>query len=164
MRGLKIAAIASVSLLLVMMLFVGYLYMTSEVKVTSCTAAGISAANDPKTFELLKKSVLEDTFQGTLYQKPDDWNDASEYVYLTYSLRIRNDCLVPIDMIEVQVVPQTSDILQFADLKVHSLDAKSEGDMTVQILAPKDTHPVREFILTYYVWGVSFSQRMTYGA
>ena len=107
--------------------------------------------------------MVEETFQGTLYQKPLEWKDPSEYVYLTYTLRIRNDCLVPIDMIEVQVVPQTTDILQIGDLSVKSLDAKSEGDLTVQILAPKDTHSVRELIVTYYVWGVSFNLKTTYG-
>lgn len=163
MRGLKIAAIASVSLLLVMVLLVGYLFFTAEVRVTDVAVQGVSAAEDPAAFETLKNAVLEETFQGTLYQKPLTWEDASEYVYLTYTLRIRNDCLVPIDMIEAQVVPQATDILQTADLSVKSLGAKSEGDLTVQILAPKDAHPVRELIVTYYVWGVSFNLKTTYG-
>ena len=163
MRGLKITAIACVSLLLVMVLLVGYLFATAEVSVTQISAQGIYAANDPSGFDALRQSVEEGTFQGTLYQKPLEWKDASEYVYLNYTLRIRNDCLIPIDMIEVQVVPQASDILQMADLDVHSLPMKSEGDLTVQILAPKDTHPVRELIVTYYVWGVSFSLKTTYG-
>ena len=63
----------------------------------------------------------------------------------------------------MKVVPQTTDILQIGDLSVKSLDAKSEGDLTVQILAPKDTHSVRELIVTYYVWGVSFNLKTTYG-
>lgn len=163
MRGLKIAAIASVSLLAVMVLLVGYLFLTAEVRVTGVEVVGVSAAQDPAAFEALKNAVEEETFQGTLYQKPLEWKDPSEYVYLTYTLRIRNDCLVPIDMIEVQVVPQTTDILQIGDLSVKSLDAKSEGDLTAQILAPKDTHSVRELIVTYYVWGVSFNLKTTYG-
>ena len=163
MRGLKIAAIASVSLLLVMVLMVGYLFLTAEVRVTGVEVVGVSAAQDPAAFETLKNSVVEETFQGTLYQKPLEWEDPSEYVYLTYMLHIRNDCLVPIDMIEVQVVPQATDILQIGDFSVKSLDAKSEGDLTAQILAPKDTHSVRELILTYYVWGVSFNLKTTYG-
>ena len=163
MRGLKIAAIASVSLLLVMVLMVGYLFLTAEVRVTGVEVVGVSAAQDPAAFETLKNSVVEETFQGTLYQKPLEWEDPSEYVYLTYTLYIRNDCLVPIDMIEVQVVPQATDILQIGDFSVKSLDAKSEGDLTAQILAPKDTHSVRELIVTYYVWGVSFSLKTTYG-
>ena len=66
-------------------------------------------------------------------------------------------------MIEVKVVPQADDILQVADLQVKSLDLKSEGDLTVQILAPKDTHPIREMIVTYYLWGVSGNVKTMYG-
>lgn len=163
MRGLKFAAIASVSLLVVMVLLVGYLFMTAEVQVIGISAKGVSAANDPQAFENLKAAIEEDTFYGTLYQKPLEWKDASEYVYLTYTLRLRNNCLVPIDMIEVQVVPQSGDILQVADLAIKSLDLKSEGDLTVQILAPKDTHPIREMIVTYYLWGVSGNVKTIYG-
>lgn len=77
MRGLKIAAIASVSLLLVMVLLVGYLFLTAEVRVTDVAVQGVSAAEDPAAFETLKNAVLEETFQGTLYQKPLTWEDAS---------------------------------------------------------------------------------------
>lgn len=155
MRGLKIAAIASFSLLLVMVLLVGYLFLTAEVTVVDISAQGISCGNDPEAFEKLKTSVEEGTFQGTLFQKPLEWKDASDYVYLTYTIRLRNNCLVPIDMVEAQVVPQSTDILQMGSLDVRSLDLKSEGEFQVQILAPKDTHPVREMIVTYYLWGVS---------
>lgn len=163
MRGLKIGAIAAVSLLLVMVLMVGYLFLTAEVQVLEITAQGVPAGNDAARFEALKASVDEGTFVGTLYQKPLSWEDADEYIYLNYNVRIRNNCLVPIDMIEVQVVPQSTDILQLGDLGVRSLDAKSEGEMSVLLLAPKDTHSVREMIVTYYVWGVSFSLKTTYG-
>ena len=156
MRGLKIAAIASVSLLVVMVLLVGYLFLTAEVRVTGVEVVGVSAAQDPAAFDALKNAVEEETFQGTLYQKPLEWKDPSEYVYLTYTLRIRNDCLVPIDMIEIQVVPQPTDILQLRDQQVYSLNPKSDGIFNAAILAPKDTHPVRELVVTYYVWGVSF--------
>ena len=155
MKGLKIAAIASFSLLLVTVLLVGYLFLTAEVQVVNISAQGIPCANDPVAFEKLKTSVEEGTFQGTLFQKPLEWKDPSEYVYLTYTIRLRNNCLVPIDMVEAQVVPQSTDILQIGNLEVRSLDLKSEGELLVQVLAPKDTHAVRELIVTYYLWGVS---------
>ena len=50
MRGLKIAAIASVSLLVVMVLLVGYLFLTAEVRVTGVEVVGVSAAQDPAAF------------------------------------------------------------------------------------------------------------------
>lgn len=162
MRGLKFAAIASVSLLLVMAVMVGYLFLTAEVQVVAVSAQGVPL--NETELERIKNAVEEDTFTGTLYQKPLEWGMASDYVFLDYTIRIRNNCLVPIDMIEAQVVPQSSDILQTADLEVHSLDLKSEGDLKVRILAPKDTHSIREIIVTYYVWGVSFSLKTTHGA
>lgn len=161
MRGLKIGAIAAVSLLLVMVLLVGYLFLTAEVVVSNISSVGVSP--DETAFEQIQASVEDGTFIGTLYQKPLEWKNAEDYVLLTYTLRIRNDCLVPIDMIEAQVVPQSTDILQLGDLAVHSLNMKSEGDLSVSILAPKDTHPVREIVVTYYVWGVGFSLKATYG-
>lgn len=163
MRGLKIAAIASVSLLLVMALLVGYLFLTAEVQVIDITAQGIPCANEPAAFEALKAAVEEGTFRGTLFQKPFEWQEASEYIYLTYTIRLRNNCLVPIDMVEAQIVPQSTDILQIGSFDVKSLDLKSEGDLTVQVLAPKDAHPVREVIVTYYLWGVSGSLKAIYG-
>lgn len=163
MRGLKIAAIASFSLLLVMVLLVGYLFLTAQVQVVDIQVKGTSASADAQAFEKLKQSVLDETFQGTLFQKPLEWKDADEYVYLTYTVRLRNSCLVPIDMVEAQVVPQSSDILQLAQLDVRSLDLKSEGGLTVTILAPKDTHSVREMIITYYLWGVSGSVKALSG-
>lgn len=163
MRGLKIAAIASVSLLLVMLVLVGYLFMTAEVQVVSVSAHGTSAGVNPERFEQLKSAVIDGTFQGTLYQKPLEWKNADEYVYLTYTIRLRNNCLVPIDMVEAQVIPLSSDILQIGDFQVRSLGLKKEGDLTVQILAPKDTHSVRELIVTYYLWGVSGSLKTVLG-
>lgn len=163
MRGLKIAAIASFSLLLVMVLLVGYLFLTAEVQVVDIQVKGTPASEDAQAFERLKQSVLDETFQGTLFQKPLEWKDADEYVYLTYTIRLRNSCLVPIDMVEAQVVPQSSDILQLANLEVRSLGLKSEGDLSVTILAPKDTHSVREMIVTYYLWGVSGSLKALSG-
>ena len=161
MRGLKIAAIATFSMLLVMVGLVGYLFMTAEVQVIDIQAQGIAVA--PAELDQIKQSIEQETFYGTLFQKPLEWKDASEYVNLTYTLRIRNNCLVPIDMIEVQVIPQSDDILQKADLKVKSLDLKSEGEVQVQILAPRNAHPIREMIVTYYLWGVSGNLRTIYG-
>lgn len=162
MKGLKFAAITSVSLLLVVACLVGYLFLTAEVQVVEITAQGQGVTADE--LANIRKSIAENTLMGTLYQEPLQWDDASEYIHLEYTIRLLNNCLVPIDMIEAQIVPQTNDILQTADLNVHSLDMKSEGNLKASILTTKDAHPVREIIITYYVWGVSFSLKTMYGA
>ena len=56
----------------VMVLLVGYLFLTAEVRVTGVEVMGVSAAQDPAAFEALKNAVEEETFQGTLYQSR--WN------------------------------------------------------------------------------------------
>ena len=163
MRGFKMSAIAALSVLVVMIMLVGYLFMTAEVRIEQVSAQGIPAGNNPEAFEKLVSSVKEQSFQGILFQQPQEWKDASEYVYLTYTIRLRNDCLVPIDMIEAQVVPQSNDLLQIGSSEVRALNPKASGEFQVQVLAPKDTHAVRDLIITYYVWGVSFTLRTTYG-
>ena len=149
MKALKIGALVMSALFLVMMLMMVYLFMTAEVTAQVVSSVGVSAAEQEGYFTALKTSVDEDTFIGTLYQKPTQWKDASEYVYLQFSVNVHNGCLVPIDMIEIQVVPQPTDILQLRDQQVYSLNPKSDGVFNAAILAPKDTHPVRELIVTY---------------
>ena len=153
MKALKIGALVMSALLLVMVLMMAYLFMTAEVTAQVVSSVGVPASEQEGYFATLKKSVEEDTFIGTLYQKPTQWKDASDYVYLQFSVNVHNGCLVPI---EIQVVPQPTDILQLRDQQVYSLSPKSDGVFNAAILAPKDTHPVRELIVTYYVWGVSF--------
>ena len=162
MKALKIGALVMSALLLVMVLMMAYLFMTAEVTAQVVSSVGVSAAEQEGYFTALKTSVDEDTFIGTLYQKPTQWKDASEYVYLQFSVNVHNGCLVPIDMIEVQVVPEPTDIAQLGDLTVRSLGAKSQGDISATILVPKDSHTVRELVVTYYVWGVSFSLKEIY--
>ena len=161
MRGLKVTAIAAIALLLVMVSLVAYLFLTAEVQVVNISAEGKEI--NAEDFDALKTAIDQETFYGTLYQKPFEWKASSEYVRLTYKIKLRNNCLVPIDMIEVQVVPQADDILQFPDLDVKSLDLKSEGVIETSILAPKNTHSIRDMIVTYYLWGVSGNLKTVYG-
>jgi hypothetical protein len=93
----------------------------------------------------------------------EEIGDAAEYAFITYTLELSNQCLVPIDMIEIQVIPQDGDVLQIGDFEVHSLQPKTSGIVTATILTLKDNHSVREVLITYYVWGVSFSIRTTCG-
>ena len=163
MKALKIIAIIMVALLLTMLLMMGYLFMTAEVTVEVVSSSGTNAGQQAEDFATLQASLDTNTFMGTIFQKPEQWKSAEDYVYLRFDVKLRNGCLVPIDMIEVQVVPQPTDILQLADHQVHSAEPKQETTVSAMILAPKDTHPVREIIVSYYVWGVSFQVKTLSG-
>ncbi len=161
-RVLRLVAIFMVILLVFTLLLTGYLFLTASVTIAAFKAEGAQAADMRTEFERIKASVEEESFRGTLFNA-QNIGEAEDYVFITYTLRISNQCLVPIDMIEVQVVPETTDVLQLGEDTLHSLGPKSEGDITATILAPKTSHAVRELIVTYYVWGISFTIRETYG-
>ncbi len=161
LRPLKYIAIFLVILLVVALLFVGYFFLTANVSIAAFKAQGVQASQVPEQFARIKAELEDKTFQGTVFGT-SPLGEAQDYALITYTLRLSNQCLVPIDMIEVQVVPEPTDIAQLGDLAVRSLGAKSQGDISATILVPKDSHTVRELVVTYYVWGVSFSLKEIY--
>ncbi len=162
MRILKIIMIVMIVLLVAALGVVGYFFTNAQVTVIASGASGQQANLNTALFTQIKQQVAQNSFQGTLFAA-DDIGDAADYAFITYTVRLNNQCLVPIDMVEVQVEPNPKDVLQIGDMTVHSLDARSQGDITATILTSKDAHAVRELIVTYYVWGVSFSIRQTCG-
>ncbi len=164
MKGLKIGAIIAGSLLLVSLLFLWYFFMTATVSVVSITSKTQAVSQNLELFETLQTAVDQNTFVGTIYQKPISWDDADAYACHIYTIQIANGCLVPIDMVEVQVVPLSDDIIQQSDLEELSIGAKDTGTITATILTKATTNASRELIVTYYVWGVSFQIRTTYVA
>jgi len=162
LRILKALMALMIVLVIAALGIVGYFFTTAKVSIAAYKADGIPATQQAALFEQIKTQVAQNEFQGTLFSNVALGN-AEDYAFITYTLRLDNQCLVPIDMVEVQVEPDPSDILQIGDTSVHSLEAKSQGDITATILTAVDSHSVRELIVTYYVWGVSFSIRQTYG-
>lgn len=162
MRFLKYLAIFMVLVVVLAVGMVVYFYASATVSIVAYKAEGVQAEADPERFAQLKQSVADGTFHGTVFGD-GSMGEADEYVYITYTLRLSNQCLVPIDMVEVQVTPEPQDVLQLGDLQVKSLAAKSTGDITATLLTAKDSHAIRELVVTYYVWGVPFSIRETYG-
>ena len=162
MRILKSMMIVMIALVVLALLLVGYFFATAKVSIEACNANGVSAAMRQEQFDWLKTELSQDAFIGTRF-RTDTLGNAEDYALITYTLRLDNQCLVPIDMVEVQIVPDANDYLQLGDLTVHSLGAKSQGDITATLLTRKDSHAIRELIVTYYVWGVSYQLRQTYG-
>lgn len=162
MKALKIIAIVMTVLVVAAVGIVGYFFATATVRIAAFKAEGTQAADQSAYFSRLKSEVEAGSFQGTLFST-EPLGDAEDYVFITYTVRLNNQCLVPVDMVEIQVVPENGDVLQIGDLNVHSLEARSQGDLQVTILTARDNHSVRELIVTFYVWGVSFRIQETYG-
>jgi hypothetical protein len=151
-----------IALVIVVVVVVGYFFFTAKVTVADCDINGSPASQQADLFNQMKSYVALDAFPGTMFTD-EEIGDAADYAFITYTLQLSNQCLVPIDMIEIQVLPETGDVLQIGDFNVHSLAAKTSGSVSATILTAKDSHSVREVLITYYVWGVSFSIRYTCG-
>lgn len=159
---MKYAAIISVILLVAALIGVGYLYMTATVTVEAVGVVAVEAANQPDVFEDLRQQQENGTVLGTSYVSTP-LGGAEDYQFLTYTVRLKNNCFITADMVEVQVTPMDGDILQIGDATAYALTARTTGDITATILTDINMHSVRELNITYYMWGLPFSIKTTYG-
>lgn len=141
---------------------VGYLYSNARVAVETIGAQAYEAQSQQPTFDDLKRRLENNTVQGTVF-KNEPLGDASEYAFVTYTVRLRNESLISADMVEVQIVPVEKDILQLGNTAIRTLSPNSKGDFTATVLTRRDSGSSREIIITYYIWGKPFTIKKTYG-
>ena len=139
----------------------GYLYFTANVTVADITCVAVDAADRRDVFQELKKQTENDTFAGTPFDTAN-LGEAEDYQFYEYTVLLRNKTFVKAEVAEIQVTPMHGDVLQTADFRKTDIPARGEGQITATILTAKGTHNVRELTLTYYLWGLPFSSRVTY--
>lgn len=159
---MKYAAIFTVILLIASLIGVGYLYLTANVTVEAVGVTAVEASTQAALFEDLRLQQEEHRVLGTSYASTP-LGDAANYQFFTYTVRLKNNCFVTADMVEVQVTPMDGDILQIGDGTAYALPARTTGDISATILTDIRMHAVRELNVTYYMWGVPFTIKTTYG-
>ena len=159
---MKYVAWFMVALLVVAIVGVGYFYTTARVVVEATGAQAHEAQSQQPTFDDLKRRLENGTVLGTVY-KNEPLGDASEYAFVSYTVRLRNDSLISADMVEIQIVPTDKDVLQMGNTAVRSLSPRSKSDISATVLTRRDSGSMREIIITYYIWGKPFSIKETYG-
>ena len=132
---MKPLAIILVILVLAALVGVGYLYFTANLTVTFASVT----ATDPLT------------------QTDED------YLFYTWTVHLENRSFLPADTVEIQVTPMNGDLLLYGDPAEHTLSARSSGNLSATVLTARSMHSVREAIITWYVWGLPFSTRVTLG-
>lgn len=158
---MKPVAIILVLLAVVALAGVGFLYTTATVDVVGMGCAAMAATDQSEVFESLKSSLTAETFVGTRFSDTIPEN-AEDWQFYTYTIRLRNDTFLLADVVELQVTPMDGDILQIGNLTPSSLPARSTGDFTATILSPISLHHVREITVTWYIWGLPFRTKVVY--
>ena len=158
---MKYIAILSVLILIVTLVGVGYMYMTANIIVAGVDVIAVEASSQLPLFEELREQLRLGAVVGTPYIAAQELSDAENYQFLTYTVRLQNDCSVPADMIELQVTPMSGDILQIGSYADVKLPAGQTVDATATILTGRNMHSIREVTVTYYIWGVPFTMKTT---
>ncbi len=158
---MKYIAILSVLVLIAALVGVGYLYMSANIFVEAVGVVAVDAPSQSDAFEALKEQVRLGAVLGTPYVPAQELKDAEHYQFFTYTVRLRNNCAVPADMVELQVTPMSGDILQIGSYQDVKLPAHQTTDVTATILTDVNMHAIREVNVTYYIWGVPFTMKTT---
>ena len=158
---MKPLAILLLLLFLAVLAGTGYLYLTANIVVTAVDCTAWAAEDQPVVFQALKEDLAADAFTGTPFDI-SDIGAPEDYQFYEYTLQIQNDSFLKAEVIEIQVTPMAGDILQVSDLDAHDLAPRSSGSFTAAILTTRGMHNIRELTLTYYLWGLPFTTRVTY--
>ncbi len=146
--ALKYISILSFLLCLAALAYAGYLFLTCEVTVESVGLTATDAASQPELLDELRLQYPE-----TLTEENTD------YVFYTYMVRVRNDTFVTIEEIQGSVKLVPGDICQVPDRNEWIVAARQAGDLPITILTRKNTAPVRDATVSWYLWGrPSFAQ------
>ena len=125
---MKTLAIILTVLVLLVSGVLGYALFNTALVVEGQGLQVISAADMPEEFNALRQAVGSNTVSGALFRNREIVN-AGDYNFYVYTLRLKNNCLVPACMTEVQLSPLQMDVLCYDE------DGRV-GDIHISVILP----------------------------
>ena len=159
---MKPFAIILIILVLAAVVGVGWLYFNANLTVTYDSCIATDGVTQADYFDQLKKQVASGSFIGTVYSD-QDLLTADHYQFLTYTVTLDNHAFLKAETAEIRVTPMQGDILMIGDPAEHSVPSGKKGTLSATILTARDMHSVREATVTWYFWGIPFSEKLTLG-
>lgn len=130
----------------------GYVIWASELGVSPAGTLVESAADRTDAFESIRQTAAVGGSGVTLYAD-GMLGEPDEYVFVTYTLRLRNSNVLNAEWLQLELTPQEGDVLLLAS-SVEDVPAFSEQLYTVVLLTSRNTASyARSAELTYYVYG-----------
>lgn len=159
---MKKAAVLLILLLLAAIGGIIFLYLTSNISVLYDNCIATDASTQPAYFDQIKAQLSGNTFVGMLFDHTEP-ESADQYQYLTYTVNITNNAFLDATTAEIRITPMKGDVLQIGDTEEHLLPAHKTSSISATILTAKDAQNVREATITWYIWGLPFSEKITLG-
>ena len=159
---MKAFAIFLIVLVLAAVIGVGWLYLNArmDIRLDSCVANdGITQS---EVFYNVKSKLKNDTFIGTRFTNEEP-GEADQYQFLTYTIHVNNHSFLKAEVIEIRITPMQGDVLQIGEETPHDLPSGRQTDLSATILTDRNMHSVREATVTWYFWGLPFTEKLTLG-
>ena len=158
---MKTAAIVLVILVLAAGGCLGYALFNTDLRVVGKSLEVLPAAQRTAEFDALKTAVQRQSLLGTVL-KTGEIGAAEDYTYYIYTLRLENKCLIPAEMVELQISPIDSDALFYCDTQETVIPAGETRDVWCVLLTRGTPYAVRDIYITYYLWGHAQEVKYTY--
>ena len=158
---MKPIAILLILLCIAALIGVGFLYATSNVVIEGYGCIAYETSQQPDSFNALKTGTVSDSFTETLFTE-SEIGDPDDYQFYEYTLRLQNNSFLKAEVIEIQVTPMSGDVAQLSAPDEKHLSPRSSGDFSTTILTSREMHNIRELTVSYYLWGIPFSTKVTY--
>jgi len=162
---------AAFTLILLVVVSVGLVAYTWTNTALICNVPGVqveSAEKRQNEFLWCQAAMENNAVPGTVYQSSLA-GEPTDYNIMTYKVNITNKCLLDAEMTEIQIVPIDGDIVCFSGgdtIGVNvpvNIPAMSTVSISCILITGAENHAVREFNVTYYIWGHPYSVRCTFG-
>lgn len=141
-----------------------YLVQASEISVAPAGALVESAADRQSAFDSLTQSAAVGSPDLVLYNT-DIAADPSEYIFVTYTVKISNRNLLAAEWLQISLEPQSGDVLMIKPA-IEDISPLSSADVTLVLMTSRSnsTSYTRNASLTYYVYGHEYTVPLTLGA
>ena len=135
----------------------GYGYYGLTVHTGEMTAVVTPAVHATEQFEALRADMDNDSLTGRVYRK-EALGNPEDYVFVTYSLRVKNVGFIPAEWIELVISPGDGDILEVPASGAQVLGAMNEGDLKTVVLQKGDgSDNARSAQVRYYAFGRAYA-------
>ena len=159
---MKPFAIILIILVLAAVVGIGWLYFNANLAVAYDSCIATDGITQVEYFDQLKKQVTTGSFIGTLYGS-NELLTADQYQFLTYTVTLDNHAFLVAESAEIRITPMQGDVLMISSQSENSIPAGKKGSLSATILTARNMHSIREAIVTWYFWGIPFSEKLTLG-
>ena len=168
---MKYAAIFMIVLVAVGLALGVYTYANARLTVASVSMNAVQGVEKPEDFAALQSALDENALMGTAYA--DSLAGSSlDYVFETYTFRLKNGGLIGAEMVEIEPIPLEGDALSYTTLDAArvnanlTIPARQERDAWCVVLRGASQDELlrrqRKFRVTYYMWGAPRTMTVGY--